>query len=382
MIYLDNAATTSPKPDSVILASNRGMMLSANPGRSGHNMSMSASREVFSVREKLAEFFACPSPENVVFTQNCTQSLNTAIRGMTKRGDHVITSSLEHNSVVRVLESLKSEGRITYDIAPVYPSDRQKTLNSFRSLIKSNTSMIVCTHASNVFGVILPIAEIGALARLYKLNFVVDAAQTAGTVEINMAQSGITALCLPCHKGLYSAMGTGALLLKDGVSIDPLIFGGTGSESMKITQPDFLPDRLESGTLNLPGIMSIGAGIDFVQSKGIKKIHEYETNLCSELYNYLYNSDKSIVYTEFSPETHVATVAFNVKGLHSEQVAEQLNLDGICTRAGYHCSYLAHKYFGTEDVGAVRVSVGVFNRKNEIKKLINSINKIENRRFI
>ncbi len=382
MIYLDNAATTSPKPDSVILASNRGMMLSANPGRSGHDMSMTASYEVYAVRKKLADFFSCPSPENVIFTSNCTQSLNTAIRGLTRRGDHVITSSFEHNSVVRVLERLKTEGRITYDVATVYPSDRQKTLNSFRSLIKSNTSMIVCTHASNVFGVILPIAEIGALARLYDLKFIVDAAQTAGTVEINMTQSSITALCLPCHKGLYSSMGTGALLLKDGVSIEPLIFGGTGSDSMKITQPDFLPDRLESGTLNLPGIMSVGAGIDFVLEKGIKKIHEYETNLCSELYNYLYNSDKAVVYTEFSPETSVATVAFNIKGYHSEEVAELLNKDGFCVRAGYHCSYLAHKYMGTEDVGAVRVSVGVFNRKNEIKKLINSINKIENHRFI
>lgn len=382
MIYLDNAATTSPKPDGVILASNKGMLLSANPGRSGHDMSLSASREVFSVRRKLADFFSCPSPENVVFTSNCTQSLNTAIRGMTKRGDHVITSCFEHNSVVRVLERMKDEGKITYDIATVYPNDRQKTLNSFRSLIKSNTSTIVCTHASNVFGVILPITEIGALAKLYELNFIVDAAQTAGTIEINMVQSGITALCLPCHKGLYASMGTGALLIKDGVSIEPLIFGGTGSESMNVKQPDFLPDRLESGTLNLPGIMSIGAGIDFVQAKGVKKIHEYETNLCLDLYNYLYNSERSVVYTEFSPDTHVATIAFNVKGMHSEEVSEQLNRDGICTRAGYHCSYLAHKYMSTEDVGAVRVSVGVFNRKNEIKKLINSINKIENRRFI
>lgn len=382
MIYFDNAATTSPKPQQVILAANNGMLMSANPGRSGHDMSMRASYQVFEVRQKLADFFDCPVPENVIFTQNCTQALNTAIRGMTVRGDHVVTSSLEHNSVVRVLERLKQEGRITYDIATVYPKDRQKTLNSFRKAIKSNTAMIVCTHASNVFGTILPIEEIGKLAQLNGLKFVVDAAQTAGILEISMKKTGITALCLPCHKGLYAAMGTGALLLNENVSVEPLIFGGTGSESMKIMQPDFFPDRLESGTLNLPGIMSIGAGIDFVNGHTIKKIHEYETNLCIELYNYLYNSNLSEIYTEFSPESSVATVAFNVKGLHSEEVAEKLNRDGICVRAGYHCSYLAHKYMGTQEMGAVRVSVGVFNRKNEIKKLINSINKIENQRFI
>lgn len=382
MIYLDNAATTSPKPQQVILAANNGMLMSANPGRSGHDMSMKASENVFGVRMKLAEFFDCPSPENVIFTQNCTQALNTAIRGMTSRGDHVVTSSLEHNSVVRVLERLKREGRITYDIATVYPKDRQKTVNAFRSALKSNTSMIVCTHASNVFGTVLPISEIGKLAQLHGLKFVVDAAQTAGILEIDMKALGISALCLPCHKGLYASMGTGALLLNENVEVEPLIFGGTGSESMKITQPDFYPDRLESGTLNLPGIMSIGAGIDFVNSHGIKKIHEYEMNLCTELFDYLYNSNLSEVYTDFSPESSVATVAFNVKGLHSEEVAERLNSDGICVRAGYHCSYLAHKYANTVDTGAVRVSVGVFNRKNEIKKLINSINKIENRRFI
>lgn len=382
MIYLDNAATTSPKPQQVISAVTSGMLMSANPGRSGHDMSMRASEKVFEVRQKLADFFNCPSAENVVFTQNCTQALNTAIRGLTSKGDHVITSCFEHNSVSRVLERLKQEGKITYDVARVYPSDRQKTVNSFRSLIKDNTSMIVCTHASNVFGNVLPIEEIGKLAQLKNLKFVVDAAQTAGILEIDMKKIGISALCLPCHKGLYASMGTGALLLNDNVVPEALVFGGTGSESMKITQPELLPDRLESGTLNLPGIMSIGAGIDFVSAYGIKKIHEYEINLCTELYNYLYNSSLSEIYTELSPQDSVATIAFNVKGLHSEEVAEALNKDGICVRAGYHCAYLAHKYAETENTGAVRISVGVFNRKNEIKKLINSVNKIENRRFI
>ncbi|MGN0463407.1 MAG: aminotransferase class V-fold PLP-dependent enzyme [Acutalibacteraceae bacterium] len=382
MIYLDNAATTSPKPQQVVLEANNGMLISANPGRSGHDMSMRAAQKVFAVRQKLADFFECPSPENVVFTQNCTHSLNTAIRGMTKCGDHVITSCLEHNSVVRVLERLKQEGRITYDTATVYPKDPRKTLDSFRSLIKSNTAMIVCTHASNVTGTLLPIEEIGRLAGLYKLKFVVDAAQSAGTVPISMKKDGISALCLPGHKGLYGAMGTGALLLAEGIVPEPLTFGGTGSESMKITQPDFLPDRLESGTLNLPGIMSVGAGVDFVSETGLEKIHEYEMNLCDDLYNYLYNSNSAEVYSDNSRKFSVPTVAFNIKGLHSEEVARRLNDDGICVRAGYHCSYLAHKYLGTEETGAVRVSVGVFNRKNEIKKLINSINKIEKQRFI
>lgn len=376
MIYFDNAATTNPKPQPVINAVMRGMHLSTNPGRSGHAPSMRASAEVYSVRKKLGDFFGCSSPERVIFTQNCTQSLNTAIRGLARPGDHIITSTLEHNSVTRVLESMSVSGLITYDAAPVYPGDDEKTVSSFKALIRQNTRIIVCTHASNVFGFTLPIQKIGELAEKAGLIFIVDAAQTAGTLDINMNEMKIDALCLPGHKGLYGPMGTGALILREDRFIKPLIFGGTGSESLSLNQPEFLPDRLESGTLNLPGIMGLGAGVDFVSQLGTQKIHGYEMNLCAELYNLLYNIKGVCIYSAFSPK-NVPTVAFNISGMHSEEVADLLNRDGICVRAGYHCSHSAHNYMNTVEQGAVRVSLGIYNRKNEIKKFINSLNKIE-----
>ena len=375
MIYLDNAATTNPKPKNVINAVIKGMNISANPGRSGHEMSLRASEEVFKARKKVADFFSCEKAENVIFTSNCTQSLNTAIRGLLKAGDHVITSSLEHNSVSRVLENLAQEGKITYSVAEV-ENDDETTVNNFKKLIRPNTKMIVCTHASNVFGTILPIEKIGFLAKNYGLKFVLDTAQSAGKIKIDMEKMNIDALCAPGHKSLYGSMGTGVLLLKSD-KIKPFIIGGTGSESMNLNQPSFLPDRLESGTLNLPGIISISAGVDFVNGIGVQKIHEYEMRLCEELYNFLYNSNKYTVYSDPSPLKSVSTVAFNRKGMHSEEVADILASDGICVRAGYHCAYLAHKSRKTDEQGAVRVSLSVFNKADDIKILIKSLNKIE-----
>lgn len=377
MIYLDNAATTSPKPKCVTDSVIRGMQLSANPGRSGHKMSQQASEEVFTVRKKLGDFFSCKSVERIIFTQNCTQSLNTAIRGVVKRGDHVITSPFEHNSVMRVLHKLKKEGIITYDIAGVYPENDDLTVASFASKIRRNTSLIICTHASNVFGFVTPIEKIGELAHGYGLKFIVDGAQTAGTLEIDMDKMNIDALCIPGHKGIYGSMGTGALLLSERCDIAPFIVGGTGSESMNLEQPSYYPDKLESGTLNLPGIMSMGSGIDFVKEKNLKKIHEYEMNLCNELYNSLYNIKGIKIYSLNDCRYSVPIVAFNYKNMHSEEVSHYLDKCNICVRAGYHCSYSAHKHYGTEEQGVVRVSVGVFNSINDIKNLVNCLNKIE-----
>ncbi len=378
MIYLDNAATTSPKPkcvtDSVIL----GMQMSANPGRSGHDMSRNASEQVYAVRKKLADFFNSSAPEKVIFTQNCTQSLNTAIMGTVKRGDHLITSCLEHNSVMRVLYKLRKDGIITYDVADVYAGDDERTVASFASKIRKNTSLIVCTHASNVFGTVLPIKKIGELAHGYGLKFIVDGAQSAGTLEIDMDNMKIDALCIPGHKGLYGAMGTGALLLSENCEVSPFILGGTGSESMNPEQPDYYPDKLESGTLNLPGIMSMGSGVDFVNRLKTEKIHSYETDLCNELYNHMHNIKGIKIYSSNDERYTVPILAFNYKDYHSEEIARRLNNNDICVRAGYHCSYSAHKFRGTEEQGAVRVSFSVFNTKNDIKKFINCFNKIEN----
>ncbi len=376
MIYLDNAATTSPKPQGVIESVMCGMRLSANPGRAGHKMSLRASEKVYEARKKLSEFFNLGKPENVVFTSNCTHSLNTAISGLIPENSHVICSDLEHNSVLRVLEKLKNEKRITYDTAKTFPDD-DSTLRSFAKLINEKTSAVVCTHASNVFGDILPIEKIGEICRKRGLLFIVDAAQSAGVIPIDMEKMNITALCLPGHKGLYGSMGTGALLLKSE-NIEPLIFGGTGSESADVRQPSYLPDRLESGTLNLPGIMSMKAGADFVEKFSLRKIHEHETELCRILYDFLLENSHYEVFSKPPCENSVPIVSFRHIDKHSEETAEMLDREGICTRAGYHCAYLAHKSRQSADTGLVRVSTGVFNTVQDVKKLINSLNKIEN----
>lgn len=377
MIYLDNAATTSPKPVCVTESVIKGMQMSANPGRSGHLMSQNASEQVYGVRKKLAAFFNSSAVEKVIFTQNCTQSLNTAITGMVKQGDHVITSCLEHNSVMRVLYKLQKDGIITYDTAEVFQGDDERTVASFASKIRKNTSLIVCTHASNVFGTILPIEKLGELAKGYGLKFIVDGAQSAGVLEIDMKKMNISALCIPGHKGLYGAMGTGVLLLSENCEISPFILGGTGSESMSLEQPGYYPDRLESGTLNLPGIMSVGSGIDFINRVNMKKIHNYEIRLCDELYNHMQKIKGIKIYSRNDWRYSVPLLAFNCKNYHSEEIAQRLNEYGICVRAGYHCAYSAHKFYKTEEQGAVRVSFGAFNTKNDVKKFVNCLNQIE-----
>lgn len=373
MIYLDSAATSSPKPLFVSDAVLSGMRLSANPGRGGHEMSMRAAREVFEARKALSSFFNLGKPENVIFTSNCTHSLNIAIKGLIEKGSHVVCSDLEHNSVLRVLENMKRNGRITYSRAKTFPYDMD-TVKSFEKEIRSDTRAIVCTHASNVFGDRLPIEKIGEVCRKNNLIFIVDAAQSAGVLPIDMEIAGITALCLPGHKGLYGSMGTGALLLSCD-TIKPLIFGGTGSESDNLLQPESFPERLESGTLNLPGIMSLRAGCDFVRKTGLTHIHEYENSLCGILYDFLISDKRYEVFSRTPSLNSVPIVSFRRKNQHSEETAEYLNRNGICVRAGYHCAYLAHESRGTDETGLVRVSTGVFNNENEIKKLINCLNK-------
>lgn len=376
MIYLDNAATTSPKPLCSCEALMCGMRLSANPGRGGHEAAMLAAEKVFSARKALSEFFSLGLPQNVIFTQNCTHSLNMALHGLIKEKCHVVCSDLEHNSVLRVLEKMRQEGKISYSIAETFYDDNE-TVHSFEEKIRPDTRLIICTHASNVFSCVLPIEKIGALCRKYNLHFVVDAAQSGGVIPIDMKKMNITALCVPGHKGLYGAMGTGALLLKDE-NIEPFIFGGTGSLSESLNQPSFLPDRLESGTLNLPGIMSLEAGVRFVLRQGIHDIHAYEIKLCRELYDYLLGDCRYEVFSAYPCEKSVPLVSFRKKDTHSEETADYLNCCGFCVRAGYHCAYTAHKSRGTQDTGLVRVSPGVFNSENDLKKLIKCLNKIEN----
>lgn len=376
MIYFDNAATTYPKPASVIRAVDDVLRnLSFNSGRGGYRQSIQASEMIYSARECVADFFNA-EPENIVFTKNCTESLNIAIKGSVKRGEHIIISSLEHNSVSRVAEKLRKDGIITYDIAD-FSYDDDTVINNFENLIKNNTSLIVCTHSSNAFGVSFPIRKIGQLCKKHSLRFIVDGAQGAGVADIDMKRDNIDILCAPGHKCLMGVMGTGIMAVSKNVMVDELLQGGTGSGSLSLSQPDFSPDKFEAGTLNNAGIMSVKKGIDYINYHGRENIYNHELSLCRYLYNELDSINKVSLYTPY-PEygKTMPIISLNISDYPSEKTASLLAAKGICTRAGYHCTPLAHKHFGTFDTGTVRLSLGVFNVKKECTSFIDVVKKL------
>lgn len=381
MIYLDNAATTYPKPATVIDSVCRSFSCyGANPGRSGYDMAMRTSSQIYKCREKAAEFFGLSLPENVVFVPNCTTAINIVLKGLLVRGDHVIVSDLEHNAVMRPLFELMKHRGIKYTTAHVCENDDEKTVSNFKNAIKPNTKLIFCTHASNVFGLVLPIQKIGELARKNNIFFGVDAAQSAGVLPIDIEKCKIDFLCVPGHKGLYGPMGTGMLLMRREIPLASFIVGGTGSLSAKLSQPDFLPDRFESGTGNTPGIIGLSSGISFVKNQDIDRIYKHEMNLIRFLYNELAKIDGIILYSG-TPEIggYVPLLSFNIKGVHSEETAKLLYNEGFAVRAGLQCAPCAHIAFNSLNNGTVRVSPSVFNNKNEIKHLIKNIGKIANR---
>ena len=374
MIYLDNSATTYPKPlkvkNSMITALEK---FGANSGRSGYKMAMETSEKIFECREKLSEMFNADSSENVAFTLNCTHALNMAIKGLVHKGDHIIISNIEHNAVARPIENLANMGYITYSAAK-YSQDDEQTVANFKALINEKTTLIVCMHASNVFGVMLPIEEIGQLAKDNNLNFIVDSAQTAGVCEIDIKKSNITALCMPGHKGLYGPMGTGVLITSRGESMQTIIEGGTGSSSSSLLQPNFMPDRFESGTENTSGIIALSSAIDFVNSFGYAKIQKHEYSLTSELYENLKNNSNVKLYTKKPSYPYsMPIISFNYKDYSSEKTATLLNEKNIAVRAGYHCAYNAHKAFETEKYGTVRVCPSVFTNEKDIIVFTNII---------
>jgi cysteine desulfurase family protein len=376
MIYFDNSATSYPKPISVLNHVNTAMKYySFNSGRGGYKESIKSAEKIYAVREKIANMFNFKS-DNIIFTKNCTEALNIAIKGSVKKGDHVIISSLEHNSVSRVVQRLFLDNIIDYDIAD-YSFDEDETVNNFKNLIKPNTSLIVCMHSSNVFGVTFPIAKIGQICKENGIRFVVDSAQGAGVADINAVRDNIDILCAPGHKCLYGPMGTGFMAIKEGITLDTIIEGGTGSKSLLLTQPEFTPDRFEAGTLNNSGIIALGEGIDFVNSKGINVIYNHELRLTDYLYDELIKIDDVKLY---APKPRfgksVPIISFNYKDYSSEKVAEILAENNICVRAGFHCSPLAHKHFGTINTGTVRISPGYFNNINECNRFINVVKKL------
>lgn len=377
MIYLDNAATSFPKPRSVTLAVSRFLTeKSANPGRSGHRLSMAAAEEIYRCRAAAAELFNAEGSECVAFFMNATQAINAALKGFLIKPAHVITSCLEHNAVMRPLAKLAEKG-VTYSIADVDINNDDATVANFENLIKEDTVMITCTHASNVCGKILPIQMIGNLCKARGLKFLVDAAQTAGVIPIDMQKMNIDFLCMPGHKSLYGPMGTGMLITACGEKLDTLFEGGTGSNSTSLEQPDFMPDRLESGTLNAVGIAGLRAGIEYVKNRGINHIFDEEIHLALILYDNLKLYDYIKLYTPRPEQGFVPVISFNVSDKSSIEIVAELDNKGFALRGGLHCAPAAHEFLGTLSQGMVRVGFGLYNNRDEIQLLISVIKNLK-----
>ena len=372
MLYFDNAATSWPKPVSVKKAVCDALQYyGANPGRSGHEMAMETAGKIYSCRNKAAELFGISAQENIVFTKNCTEAINIVLMSMEKNGGHIIISDLEHNSVLRPLYELKKRGNIDFSVAEVFENEPEKTLESYRKLIRGDTKMLVATGESNVFGIKLPVDSIARLANEHGILFMLDAAQVAGSEKINMEESSIDFLCAPGHKGLLGPMGTGILATRKPDILEPLLFGGTGNYSLYPSQPKGLPEMLESGTLNVPGICGLFAGLDKIAKEGEESIGKREVELAAALYKEL-SAMKNIKLFTAPPKycTHGGVLSFVLGDLTGEGTAELLSQNGIAARGGFHCAALAHEKMGTEKRGTCRLSIGAMTSEEELRKLI------------
>lgn len=369
LVNFDNAATTYPKPKEVRLAVNNAVeMLGGNAGRGGHQLAARTSAAVFSSRETIAEFFGAEA-ENVVFTLNCTAALNMAVKGIMHDGGHLIISGMEHNSVARPVAALAIEKKIMLSVADVYSND-EMTVDSFRNHIRPDTKAIVCTYASNVTGQLMPIKKIADLCKEKGICFIVDGAQVCGIIDVKLSD-GINILCTAGHKGLYGVTGTGLLITDGKYKIHPIIEGGTGSSSTGLKQPDFLPDSLESGTMNVLGAISLKSGIDFINRIGIERIRRHEERMCDIFINGLKNDKRIKIYRRNECE-YVPIVSFNISGVPSEKTAQLLSEKGFCLRAGFHCAALAHSTLGTDN-GTVRFAPSVFSREKDVIRLVKTI---------
>lgn len=375
MIYLDNAATTLRKPQCVIDAVEQAMNSMGNAARGAHSSSLSASRVVYDARCKIANLFGCRQPENVIFTSNSTEALNIALNGIFEPGDHVITTDLEHNSVLRPLYRLEKQGIIELSFVP---ADRQGRPDyaAFESLIRPNTRAIVCTHASNLTGNMIDISVVGRIAREHGLLFIVDASQTAGAVPIDIQRMNIDILCFTGHKGLMAPQGTGGLCIREGVEIRPFKVGGSGIHSYDKEQPGSYPTRLEAGTLNSHGIAGLSAALDFIREIGVDAIREKERALMRRFYQGISQIEGITVYGDFDAE-RTAVVALNIHDYDSGAVSDALYEEyGIATRAGAHCAPRMHMALGTTDRGAVRFSFSWFNTEEEVEQAVRAVNEL------
>jgi len=375
MIYLDNAATTLQKPQPVTQAVVDAMQSMGNSGRGTHDSSLQASRVIYDTREKLAKFFHCKRADHVVFTANSTEALNIALHGLFQAGDHVITTDLEHNSVLRPLYRLEDERDVKLSFIK---ADTMGNLDYslFESLITPATKAIVCTHASNLTGNLVDIARVGEIAKQHHLLFIVDASQTAGVFPIDMESMNIDIVCFTGHKGFMAPQGIGGLCIREGVEVMPWKVGGSGVQTYLRTQPVEMPTRLEAGTLNGHGIAGLSAAIDYIQEIGMEAIHQKETQLMRRFYDAVVSIDGVKVYGDFSEE-RAAIVTLNIGDYDSGEVSDVLAIDyGIATRPGAHCAPRMHQALGTTEQGAVRFSFGWFNTEEDVDVAISAIREL------
>ncbi|KIL36286.1 cysteine desulfurase [Cohnella kolymensis] len=376
-IYMDNAATTWPKPPSVIEAMERCMLESAaNPGRGSHTMAVKASRVLFETRKRLSKLFHIANPNDIAFTLNTTHALNLAIQGLLKPGDHVIATSLEHNSTRRPLEALKR----TIGIEVTYITTDAKgvlDLKQVEDAINERTKLVTAVHSSNLLGTILPVAELGEIARRRRIRLLIDAAQTAGVLPIDVTAMGIDLLAFPGHKGLLGPQGTGGLYINPEIELEPLLFGGTGSKSEEIGQPKIRPDRYEAGTQNTVGLAGLAEGVRFVLNETVETIHAKEKALTYELMEGLQQIPGLSILGPDVGQERTAIVSFLLEGVDPSEIAFLLDQQfGIAVRSGFHCTPLGHQTAGSYETGAVRLSPGYFTEKSEIESVIEAVKEI------
>ncbi len=370
MIYLDNAATTFPKPQTVSAEISKCInKYCGNPGRSSHSLSQKSAEKIYEARCLLGDLF-CANPENVVFTYNTTYALNIAIKALAKEKSHILISDMEHNSVLRPVNALCKDKGCTFNTFSSSGAHGD-ILDSIERNIKPYTSLLICAHVSNVGCRKMPIDKIGALCRSRGIKLIVDGAQSAGLHHIDIGKMYIDALCVPGHKSLYGPQGIGAVIFGNEYIGRTIIEGGTGINSLEVDMPDFLPDRYEGGTMSTPTIVGLSEGVKWLKAIGMDKIRAYEEGLYTELVNLLRQNGNITLYEMNNYPGN--TLMFNVNGLSASYVSAQLDKRDICVRGGYHCAPLAHKLLNTEDGGAVRVSFSVFNTKKEIYSLYDAI---------
>ena len=368
MIYLDSAATTLQKPPSVARATAHAIDHLASPGRGGHRPAMAAADTAFACREEAAALFHVPSVNQVVFTFNATHGLNIAIKTLVHPGDRVVISGYEHNAVTRPLHAIP-EVEILVARSPLF--DRQGMIDSFRQCLDQGTDAAICTHVSNVFGFILPIQEIAELCRQREVPLIVDASQSAGVLPLDIQELGAAFVAMPGHKGLYGPQGTGLLLCNRDPT--PILEGGTGSESLKQSMPQFLPDRLEAGTHNIAGVAGLLEGLRFLRRRDIRWIAGHESRLIQRMGNGLSRLPGVEVFQASMPKAQSGVLSFRIKGRDCEDVGEALGDRGFALRAGLHCAPEAHRTAGTLETGTVRASVSAFNTEMEIDRFLRAI---------